>query len=334
MVIHAYADEKIMLMMRRVIGLASVLVLAASAVDAQEKYPNKPIRMLVGFTAGSGTDFLARTIGQKMSESWAQQVVVDNRPGAGGVIASEILARATPDGYTLIIVSNGHAVNASLFSKLPYDTLRDFAGVTYLADVPNVLFATSSLGLKSVRDLIELVKSKPKQVNYGSAGMGTAGHMNTELFNFAAGIKVVHIPFKGAPEALTNTIGGSVQYGFLPIPVVAPLVKAGKVTGLAVSTKNRTPVLPEMPTVAEGGIPGFDFSGWYGMFAPAKTPHDVKDQLAKEIARIFALQDVNERLLTQGATPHPTSPEELDAFIKEEVARMGKLIRDAGIRVE
>ena len=334
MVIHAYADEKIMLMMRRVIGVASVLVLAASAVDAQEKYPNKPIRMLVGFTAGSGTDFLARTIGQKMSESWAQQVVVDNRPGAGGVIASEILARATPDGYTLIIVSNGHAVNASLFSKLPYDTLRDFAGVTYLADVPNVLFATSSLGLKSVRDLIELLKSKPKQVNYGSAGMGTAGHMNTELFNFAAGIKVVHIPFKGAPEALTNTIGGSVQYGFLPIPVVAPLVKAGKVTGLAVSTKNRTPVLPEMPTVAEGGIPGFDFSGWYGMFAPAKTPHDVKDQLAKEVARIFALQDVNERLLTQGATPHPTSPEELDAFIKEEVARMGKLIRDAGIRVE
>ncbi len=197
-----------------------------------------------------------------------------------------------------------------------------------------MLFATPSLGLKSVRDLIELVKSKPKQVNYGSAGMGTAGHMNTELFNFAAGIKVVHIPFKGAPEALTNTIGGSVQYGFLPIPVVAPLVKAGKVTGLAVSTKNRTPVLPEMPTVAEGGIPGFDFSGWYGMFAPAKTPHDVKDQLAKEVARIFALQDVNERLLTQGATPHPTSPEELDAFIKEEVARMGKLIRDAGIRVE
>ena len=323
-----------MLMMRRVIGVASVLVLAASAVHAQEKYPNKPIRMLVGFTAGSGTDFLARTIGQKMSESWAQQVVVDNRPGAGGVIASEILVRATPDGYTLIIVSNGHAVNASLFSKLPYDTLRDFAGVTYLADVPNVLFATPSLGLKSVRDLIELVKSKPKQVNYGSAGMGTAGHMNTELFNFAAGIKVVHIPFKGAPEALTNTIGGSVQYGFLPIPVVAPLVKAGKVTGLAVSTKNRTPVLPEMPTVAEGGIPGFDFSGWYGMFAPAKTPHDVKDQLAKEVARIFALQDVNERLLTQGATPHPTSPEELDAFIKEEVARMGKLIRDAGIRVE
>ena len=314
--------------------VASVLVLAASAVHAQEKYPNKPIRMLVGFTAGSGTDFLARTIGQKMAEGWNQQVVVDNRPGAGGMIASEILARATPDGYTLMIVSNGHAVNASLYSKLPYDTLRDFAGVTYVADVPNVLFATPALGLKSVRDLIELAKSKPDQVNYGSAGMGTAGHMNTELFNFAAGIKVVHIPYKGSPEALTNTIGGRVQYGFLPIPVVASLVKTGKLTGLAVSTKDRTPVLPDMPTVAEGGLPGFNFSGWYGMFAPAKTPHNVKNQIAKEVARIFALPDVNERLLTQGATPRPTSPAELDAFIKEEVARMGKLVRDAGIRVE
>ncbi len=323
-----------MLMRSRLIGVASVLVLAAGAVHAQEKYPKKPIRILVGFTAGSGTDFLARTIGQKMSESWAQQVVVDNRPGAGGVIASEILARATPDGYTLMIVSNGHAVNASLFSKLPYDTLKDFAGVTYLADVPNVLIATPSLGLKSVRDLIELAKSTPKQLNYGSSGLGTATHINAELFNFAAGIKVVHIPFKGAPECLSNTIGGSVQYCFSPIPVAAPLVKAGKVTGLAVSTKTRTPVLPEMPTMAEGGVPGFDFSGWYGMFAPAKTPNHVKNQLAKEIARIFALQDVKERLLTQGATAHPTSPEKLDAFIKEEVARMGKVVRDAGIRVE
>jgi len=323
-----------MLKLRTLVVVASAVLPAGGAVHAQEQFPNRPIRILVGFTAGSGTDFLARTIGQKMAESGGQQVVVDNRPGAGGVIASEILARATPDGYTLMIVSNGHAVNASLYSKLAYDTLRDFAGVTYLADVPNVLFATPSLGLKSVRDLIELAKSKPHQVNYGSAGMGTAGHMNTELFNFAAGIKVVHIPFKGSPEALTNTIGGRVQYGFLPIPVVASLVKAGKLTGLAVSTKNRTPVLPEMPTVAEGGLPGFDFSGWYGMFAPAKTPGNVKDRLAKEVARIFALQDVNERLLTQGATPHPTSPRQLDAFIKEEVARMGKLVRDAGIRVE
>ena len=323
-----------MLKLRTLAVIASAILPSAGAAYAQEQFPNRPIRILVGFTAGSGTDFLARTIGQKMAESWSQQVVVDNRPGAGGVIATEIVSRAMPDGYTLILVSNGHAVNPSLYSKLPYDTLKDFAGVTYIADVPNVLFATPSLGLRSVRDLIELAKSKPNQINFGSAGMGTAGHMNTELFNFTTGIKVVHIPFKGSPEALTNTIGGRVQYGFLPIPVVASLVKAGKLTGLAVSTRDRTPVLPDMPTVAEGGVAGFHFSGWYGMFAPAKTPHGVKDRIAKEVARIFVAPEVNERLLTQGATPRPTSPAELDAFIKDEVALMAKLVRDAGIRVE
>ncbi len=313
---------------------AAGVLLAAGAVHAQDKFPNKPIRILVGFTAGSGTDFLARTVGQKMSDRWGQQVVVDNRPGAGGVIASEIVARATPDGYTLLIVSVGHAVNASLFSKLPYDTLKDFAGVTYVADVPNVLVSTPSLGLKSVRELIELAKSKPAQVNYGSAGLGSSTHMNGELFNMAAGIKVVHVPYKGAPESLTSTIAGSVQYSFLPIPVGAPLIKGGKVTGLGVSTRNRSPVLPDMPSIAEAGLPGFDFSGWYGMLAPAKTPTAVKEQLTKEVARILALQDVNERLLTQGATPHTTSPREFDAFVKDEVERFGKVIRAAGIRID
>ena len=172
--------------------------------------------MLVPFSAGSATDFLARTVGQKMSESWGQQVVVDNRPSAGGVIASEILLNATPDGHTLMMVSIGHAVNASLYSKLPYDTVKDFAGMTLVADVPNVLVATPSLGLKSVKDLIELAKSKPGQINYGSAGVGSGTHMNGEQFKLAAGINVVHVPFKGTPEAITNTIGGSVQYFFAP----------------------------------------------------------------------------------------------------------------------
>ncbi len=311
-----------------------VLLLAAGAVHAQEKFPNKPIRILVGFTAGSVTDLLARTIGHKMSENWGQQVVVDNRPGAGGVIASEILKRATPDGYTLLVVSSGHAVNASLYSKLPYDTLKDFAGITFLADVPNVLIATPALGLKSARDLIELAKSKPGQINYGSAGVGSGTHMNGEQFKLDAGINVVHVPFKGSPEAIANTISGGVHYYFAPITGAAPLVKAGRVTALGVSTKNRSPALPEIPTVAESGLPGFDFSVWYGLLAPAKTPKDLKDKLAKEVARILALQDVKERLLTQGATLHPTSPEEFDAFIKNEVARMAKVVRTAGIRAD
>jgi len=261
-------------------------------------------------------------------------VVVDNRPSAGGVIASEILLNATPDGHTLMMVSIGHAVNASLYSKLPYDTVKDFAGITLVADVPNVLVATPSLGLKSVRDLVALAKSKPGQINYGSAGVGSGTHMNGEQFKLAAGINVVHVPFKGTPEAITNTIGGGVQYFFAPITAAVPLVKGGKVTGLAVSTKNRSPVLPDVPTVAESGLPGFDFNLWTGLLGPAKLPKDVKEKIAKEVARILALQDVKERMLIQGATPHPTSPTEFDAFIKNEVGRLAKVVKASGAKAD
>lgn len=324
-----------MLIMRRLTAAATVLLLAAGTVCAQENFPNKPIRVLVGFTAGSVTDFLARAVGQKLSEGWGQQIVVDNRAGAAGVIASEILRNASPDGYTLMVVSSGHAVNASLYSKLPYDTLKDFAGITLVADVPDVLVVTPSLGLKSVRGLIDLAKAKPGQINYGSAGIGSGTHMNGEVFKLAAGINVVHVPFKGSPEAITNTISGSVQFYFAPITGVVQLLKAGKITGLAVSTRDRSPVLPDLPTVAEsGGLSGFDYSVWYGLVGPAKLPKNLKDKFAREVARILALPDVRERMLTQGATSHPTTPEEFDAFIKSEVTRFGKIIKEAGIRID
>lgn len=322
------------MIMVRTMMAALMLPCIAGAAVAQDKFPNKPIRMLVPFSAGSATDFLARTVGQKMSENWGQQVVVDNRPSAGGVIASEILLNATPEGHTLMMVSIGHAVNASLYSKLPYDTVKDFAGITLVADVPNVLVATPSLGLKSVRDLVALAKSKPGQINYGSAGVGSGTHMNGEQFKLAAGINVVHVPFKGTPEAITNTIGGGVQYFFAPITAAVPLVKGGKVTGLAVSTKNRSPVLPDVPTVAESGLPGFDFNLWTGLLGPAKLPKDVKEKIAKEVARILALQDVKERMLIQGATPHPTSPTEFDAFIKNEVGRLAKVVKASGAKAD
>jgi tripartite-type tricarboxylate transporter receptor subunit TctC len=322
------------MIMVRTMMAALMLPCIAGAAVAQDKFPNKPIRMLVPFSAGSATDFLARTVGQKMSENWGQQVVVDNRPSAGGVIASEILLAATPDGHTLMMVSIGHAVNASLYSKLPYDTVKDFAGITLVADVPNVLVATPSLGLKSVRDLVALAKSKPGQINYGSAGVGSGTHMNGEQFKLAAGINVVHVPFKGTPEAITNTIGGGVQYFFAPITAAVPLVKGGKVTGLAVSTKNRSPVLPDVPTVAESGLPGFDFNLWTGLLGPAKLPKDVKEKIAKEVARILALQDVKERMLIQGATPHPMSPTEFDAFIKNEVGRLAKVVKASGAKAD
>ena len=322
------------MIMVRTMMAALMLPCIAGAAVAQDKFPTKPIRMLVPFSAGSATDFLARTVGQKMSENWGQQVVVDNRPSAGGVIASEILLNATPDGHTLMMVSIGHAVNASLYSKLPYDTVKDFAGITLVADVPNVLVATPSLGLKSVRDLVALAKSKPGQINYGSAGVGSGTHMNGEQFKLAAGINVVHVPFKGTPEAITNTIGGGVQYFFAPITAAVPLVKGGKVTGLAVSTKNRSPVLPDVPTVAESGLPGFDFNLWTGLLGPAKLPKDVKEKIAKEVARILVLQDVKERMLIQGATPHPTSPTEFDAFIKNEVGRLAKVVKASGAKAD
>jgi tripartite-type tricarboxylate transporter receptor subunit TctC len=290
--------------------------------------------MLVPFSPGSATDFLARLVGQKMSEHWGQQVVVDNRPSAGGVIASQLLLSAAPDGHTLMMVSIGHAVNASLYTKLPYDTVKDFAGVSFVADVPNVLIATPSLGLKNVSDLIKLAKSKPGQLNYGSAGVGSGTHMNGEEFKLAAGIDVVHVPYKGTPEAITNVISGAVQYFFAPITAAVPMVKSGKVTGLAVTTKARSPVLPEVPTVSEAGLPGFEFNLWTGLLGPAKMPNDVKQKLAAEVARILALPDVKDKMLTQGATPHTMAPKEFDAFLKNEVTRLAKVVKASGARAD
>jgi len=307
---------------------------ATSAMAAEKSYPSKPIRMLVPFSPGSATDFFSRALGQKISEDWKQQVVVDNRPSAGGIVASQLLLSADPDGHTLMMVSIGHAVNASLYTKLPYDTIKDFAAITLVADVPNVLIATPSLNLKSVRDLINLAKSKPGQLNYGSAGVGSGTHMNGEEFKLAAGINVVHVPFKGTPEAITNVIGGAVQYFFAPITASVPMVKSGKVTGLAVTTKTRSPVLPDLPTVAEAGLPGFEFNLWTGLLGPAKMPRDVKEKIAKEVAHVVTLPDVKERFLTQGATPHTMAPAEFDAFMKNEVQRLAKVVKASGARAD
>ncbi len=313
---------------------AGVLLLAAGAVHAQEKFPNKPIRTLVGFAPGTVTDILARTVGQKMSENWGQPVVVDNRPGAGGMIASEMLTRATPDGHTLIMVSIGHAAHVSLYSKLPYDTLKDFAGVTLVADVPIVLVIAPNVPAKSVPDLIALAKSKPGQYNFGSVGVGSGSHLAAEMFKSIAGIDIVHIPFKMLGDVFPELLGGRVHLYLFPVPAAMPMLKEGRLRPLAVASLERAAALPDVPTTAEAGLPGFDYSLWNGLLAPGKTPKGLKEKLAKEVARILALQDVKERLLTQGATPHPTSPEESDAFIRNEVARMAKVIKEAGIKAQ
>jgi tripartite-type tricarboxylate transporter receptor subunit TctC len=309
------------------------VALPATAAQAQQKFPNKPIRMLVPFSVGSATDILGRLVGQKMSENWGQPVVVDNRPGAGGTIASQYVLGAQPDGHTVMVVSAGHAANATLYSKLPYDTVKDFSGVSQLASVPNVLVVGRELGVKSVKDLIALAKSKPGQLNFSSAGIGSGTHLNGEMFKVVVGLNVIHVPYKGAPEALSDAIAGRVQYTFSPILVVAPSIRDGRVLALAVSTASRSPMFPDIPTVAEAGVPGFDFDLWIGLLASATTPRPLINQLNKEITRVLALSDIKERMLTMGVTPKPSTPEQFDAFIRSEVARHAKVIEASGARI-
>jgi tripartite-type tricarboxylate transporter receptor subunit TctC len=314
-------------------ALTAALIPAAAQAQ-QQKFPSKPIRMVVPFSAGSQTDILARLIGQKMNESWGQQIVVDNRPSAGGTIAAGIVATSPADGHTLMLHSVGHAINASLYTKLPFDTLRDFSGVSQVASVPNVLVVAPALGVKSVKDLIALAKQKPGAINFGSAGIGSGTHINGEQFKVAAGINVVHVPYKGTPEALTDTMTSRIHFFFSPLVPATPFVKEGRLVALAVSTAIRSPVLPDVPTVAEAALPGFDYDQWYGLLAPRGTPKAVLDQLSKEVARILDLPDVRKTFQTQGAVAKPSAPEQFDAFIRSEITKLGKVIKAAGARAD
>ena len=314
--------------------IAALLAMAAPhPAHAQQNYPAKPIRMLVPFSAGSLTDVLARMLGQKMFEHWGQQVVVDNRPSAGGIVASQIVASSSADGYTLIMVSSGHSASVSLYSKLPYDTVKDFAGISQVTNVSQALVVGKGLGVKSVQELIALAKSKPGQINFASPGIGSGTHINGEMFKLDAGIDVVHVPYKGAPEALNDVMTGRVQFSFLSPLFVAPFLKDGRLVALAVSTKERSPLLPNVPTIAESGIPGFEFDQWFGVLAPAKAPRPILHQLSKEIARILELPDVKERILAGGASPKASTPEAFDAFIRAEIEKLGKVIRASGARI-
>jgi tripartite-type tricarboxylate transporter receptor subunit TctC len=314
--------------------IVGLVVGSISASVIAQDYPSRPIRVIVGFSAGSTTDILARTVGQKMNEAWGQPVVVDNRPSAGGVVASSAVATAAPDGYTLLVVSAGHAATAAMFTKLPYDTLNDFAGVSRIANVPSLLVVAPALGVRSVRELVALAKSKPGQLNFSSPGVGSANHLAGELFKTLAGIDAAHVPYKGIPEAMTAVVSSSVQFNFSPVANVLPLSRDGKLLALAASTGKRSAILPDVPTMAEAGVSGYVFDPWFGILAPAKTPKATLSKLSGEIARIVELPDVKERLRALGADPAPTTPEGFDAHIRAEVAKFQKIVRDAGIKPE
>ena len=314
----------------------AIFVLAGSTVatgpaSAQQKFPSKPIRLVVGFAPGSGADAYARMIGQKMSESWAQPVVVDNRPGAGGVLAAAQVAKAAPDGHTLLFGSN-FAISAALQPNLPYDPFKDFAGVTQIGFGTQVLVVAPALDVKSVKDLIALAKAQPGKIIFGSPSAGGPTHLSGARFNLAAGIKVVHVAFKGSPEAMIEVLAGRTHYSVLPLVTPLPYIKDGKLLALAVNTAQRSPVLPDVPALAET-LPEFKRPETStGLLVPAGTPRPILNQISKEIARILDLPDIKERLQFIGFAPAPTTPEEYDKILREQIETLTKLVRDAGLR--
>jgi tripartite-type tricarboxylate transporter receptor subunit TctC len=310
------------------------LVLAWAAGASAQPYPNKAVKLVVPFTAGSATDILARTLGQKLQEMWGQPVVVDNRPGAGGTIGTAIAAKSPPDGYTLLVNSAAHAYNPSIYPGLSFDTVKDFVAVAPLAGQPNVLVVAPSSGFRTVAELIAVARAKPGQLNFGSAGTGSGTHINAEKFRLAAGIDVVHIPYKGTPEALTDTMTGRITYFFSPISAALPHVKEGKLLGLAVSTAKRSSVLPNVPTIAESGLQGFDYNLWVGMFAPAGTPADIVDKVNRDVGRALGTPEVKERLAALGAEAMVETPAEFAKFVAGEIEDSAKVIKAAGIKVQ
>ena len=313
--------------------LAVALLMAGSA--AAQDYPSRPIRMIVPSTPGGSVDMLARSIGPRLSERWGQQVVIDNRSGAGGVIAAETTAKAPPDGYTLIMATIASmATNVSLARNLPYDPVRDFAPVTLVASQQLVLLSNSAFAARSVQELIRLAKAKPGQIAYASAGNGSGGHLSAELLKLLAGIDLLHVPYKGSAPALVDVISGQVPLTMISVITGLPQVKSGRLRALAVSGAHRSPAMPDVPTMIEAGVRGYESNTWYGVLAPKATPRPIVMKLNGEIVAIIRLPELKVRLLAEGAEPLGNTPEQFGEFIKSEIAKWGKVIRAAGIKAE
>jgi tripartite-type tricarboxylate transporter receptor subunit TctC len=317
----------------RVLFVGAALAAATAASLAQD-YPARPIRLILGFAPGGSTDLVARVVGQKMAEAWAQQVVVDNRPGANGMIGADLVAKANPDGYSLLLSSIGPmAINASLY-KMPYDIVAEFAPITYTGNVTNLLVVHPSVAAANVKELIALAKAQPGKLTFGSSGTGGAPHMAVELFKILAKVNVVHVPYKGGGPAMADLVGGQISGSFASMPSSIPFVRAGKLRALAVTAPKRSPAEPQVPTISEAGIPGFAVLDWQGLFTTGKTPPAIVNKLNAEVVRILALPDVVEKLAVAGVEIQTSTPREWGDFVKSEIAKWGKVVKEAGIKVE
>ena len=319
---------------RRTVTVVASLAFAAPMAFAQAGYPNKTIRVIVPFAAGSTTDIIARAITDKMGQSMGQTLVVENKAGASGTIGQAAVAAAAPDGYTIMIHSSSHTVSPHTFAKLPFDTEKEFVGITPISSTPNVLVISPTKNIKTMRDLLAAARAKPGSMNFASAGQGSATHLNAEKFKLAAKIEAQNIPFKGSAEAVTEVISGRVDYYFSPIAPVIGQIRNGQLVPLAVGSPKRSAALPDVPTTSEAGVPGSEFNFWIGMFAPAKTPRDIVDRLNAEVVKALGTQEVKDRFTALGADAWTLKPSEFDAYVHDEIRSNAVLVRAAGLEVQ
>lgn len=321
--------------MKRIFLCAAGCMLTACAATVRSAdYPQKPVRLVVGFPAGSGVDILARLAGQKLTDLYSQSFVIENRPGAGTNIATAFVAKAPPDGYTLLMGTVANAINANLYAKLPFDFLRDFSAIAPGATAPNLLVIHPSIPARTVRDLIALAKAQPGKLSFGSSGTGTAPHLAGELFKRMAGIDVVHVPYKGGPQATTDLIGGQFAYLFAISSTVLPHVKTGRLRALAITTLQRVPGMDDIPTIAESGLPGFEAVTWFGFVAPAGTPRDIVTKLNTDIGRVLTTVDARQQLVPQGLEPQTGTPEQFTAYMRTEFEKWGRVVKESGAKAE
>ena len=321
-------------MLAQAVVIVSVVLAAMPSLATAQAYPAKPIRWISPWPAGGANDIFSRAIGQKIGESLGQQVLVDNRPGAAGTIGSDIAAKAPADGYTLVMGSSPtHAIAPALYPALPYDPLRDFSAVTLVGSVPNVLVLHPSVPAKTVKEFIAVAKARPGKLNFASTGNGTSQHLSAELFKFMAGLDMVHIPYKGTAPALTELVAGQVDLAFENMPALIPHIQAGRLRALAVTTTKRSAVMPELPTIAEAALPGYDASVWFGVFAPAGTPRPVIDRLHGEILKALQTQDLKSRMIAMGTDVSGMGPDDFSAYVRKEIPKWANLVKAAGVKV-